>query len=126
MERVEAIGVIETQYYPVAVEILDQICKGTNVKFLTSENYLGGMLVSLIVSGSISDVNEAITIAKQVCQNKANNPLKMAIAITNPHPEILKYINPTERQEEVPVIKEQKVVRNRRKKTDIDTSKEDN
>ncbi|RXJ04173.1 BMC domain-containing protein [Anaerobacillus alkaliphilus] len=120
MERIESIGVIETQYYPVAVEILDQICKGTNVQLLTSENYLGGMLVSLIVGGSVSDVNEAVAIAKQVCQDKENNPLKKAIAISNPHPEILKYILPAPKEVELPAV-----VKSRRKKTNVNTSKED-
>lgn len=99
MRRFEAIGVIELQYYTVAVEVLDHVCKATAVEFLTSENYLGGKLVTLIVGGSVSDVTEAIQVARMVCQNKQDNPLKMAIAITNPHLEIMKYIVATEKSE---------------------------
>ncbi len=85
MIRYEAIGVIETQYFTVASEILDAVCKGANVEFLTSENYLGGRLVSLIIGGSVSDIKAAVEIAQQVCESKPGNPLKMALTIMNPH-----------------------------------------
>lgn len=125
MEKIETIGVIETQYYTVAIEILDQVCKGSNVTFLTSENYLGGMLVTLIVSGSTSDVHEAISIAKQVCQNKPNNPLKMAIVISNPHPEILKFILPIKQEIEDKQEKPAKIVRNRKPKPNLNANEEE-
>lgn len=96
MNRYEAIGVIETQYFTIASEILDAVCKGANVEFLTSENYLGGRLVSLIIGGSVSDIKAAIEIAEQVCEGKPDNPLKMALAIMNPHEEIMKFIVPAQ------------------------------
>ncbi|WP_349237131.1 BMC domain-containing protein [Bacillus sp. REN3] len=94
MIKYEAIGVIETQYFAVASEILDKVCKGANVEFLSSEKYLGGRLVSLIVGGSVPDIEAAIDIAKRVSEDKPGSPLKMALAITNPHEEIMKYIIP--------------------------------
>lgn len=94
MRKFEAIGVVETQYYTVAMELLDHMCKSTGVEFLSSENYLGGRLVSLIVAGSVSEVTEAVEVARRVCQHKEGHPLKMALVISNPHPEILKYIIP--------------------------------
>ncbi|WNF38844.1 BMC domain-containing protein [Bacillaceae bacterium IKA-2] len=99
MRKFDAIGMIEVQYYTVAVEILDHISKSTKVEFLTSENYLGGRLVTLVVGGGISDITEAIEIARKVCQHKRDNPLKMALVITNPHPEILKYMIPSRTQD---------------------------
>lgn len=96
MKKYEAVGVIETQYFTVAMELLDHMCKAAHIGFLGSENYLGGRLVSLLIGGSISDVNAAVEVAKQVCQQKPNNPLKMAVVITNPHAEILKYLLPAE------------------------------
>lgn len=96
MNRYEAIGVIETQYFTIASEILDAVCKGANVEFLSSENYLGGRLVSLIIGGSVSDIKAAIEIARQVCEGKPGNPLKMALAIMNPHEEIMKFIVPAQ------------------------------
>lgn len=99
MIRYEAIGVIETQYFAVAAEILDIVCKGANVEYLCSEKYLGGRLVSLIVGGSISEVKAAIDIAGQVAHSKPGNPLKMALAITMPHEEIMNYILPALKEE---------------------------
>lgn len=94
MMKYEAIGIIETQYFAVAMEMLDQVSKATAVEFLSSQNYLGGKLVSVIVGGSISNVTIAIETAKLVNERKTNSPLKNAVVITNPHPEILKYVVP--------------------------------
>ncbi|MBU9714221.1 BMC domain-containing protein [Evansella tamaricis] len=95
MKRYEAIGVLETQYFTFALELVDKVCKASNVDFLTSENYLGGRLVTIIVGGSISDVNEAVETARQICEKKESTPLKKALTITNPHEEILKFILPS-------------------------------
>lgn len=94
MKMYEAVGVIEAQYFATAMELLDNMCKASNVEFLTSEKYLGGRLVTQIIGGSISDVTTAVQVAKQICESKPKNPLKMALIITNPHAEILKYILP--------------------------------
>ncbi|GAB2569037.1 BMC domain-containing protein [Gracilibacillus alcaliphilus] len=94
MKHYEAIGVIETQYFAVAMEMLDQAVKTSDVEFLSSQNSLGGKLVSIIVGGSIADVQLAVEQAKQVNNHKQGQPLKNAVVITNPHPEILKYVVP--------------------------------
>ncbi len=95
MKQYEAIGVIETKYFAVAMEMLDQVSKTAGVEFLSSHNQLGGKLVSLVIGGSISDVSLAVDTAKQVNQTKQDQPLKNAVVITNPHPEILKYAIPS-------------------------------
>lgn len=92
MKNYEALGVVETQYFTVAMELLDQMCKSSDVELLASENYLGGRLVTLIVGGSFSDVDVAVQAAQRAAENKVNNPLKMALVISNPHSEIMKYI----------------------------------
>ncbi|CAM3955766.1 BMC domain-containing protein [Mesobacillus zeae] len=92
--RYEALGIIEAQYFTVAAEILDAVCKGGNVELLSSEKYLGGRLVTLVLGGGVSDIQASLEIARQVCEGKPNEPLKMALAITNPHEEILRYIVP--------------------------------
>jgi len=111
MKKYEALGIIETQYFAVATELLDSVCKASNVEFLTSENYLGGRLVTIIVGGSISDVTVAIETAQLKASEMMNNPLKMAIVITNPHKEIMKYIIPSLQEEaaeeDVPQAKKQ-------------------
>lgn len=89
MKRYDAIGVIEAQYYPIAVSLLDQALKTSNITFLASENYLGGKLVTLIIGGSIADVSAAIETVKETEKSAS---LKKALVITNPHPEIMKFI----------------------------------
>lgn len=101
MKKYEALGVVETQYFTIAMELLDQMCKSADVEFLASENYLGGRLVTLIIGGSVSDVTVAVDVAKQVAETKANQPLKMALVINNPHAEIMKYIISSQPQSEV-------------------------
>jgi microcompartment protein CcmL/EutN len=95
MKKYEALGVVETQYFTIAMELLDQMLKSADVEFLASEKYLGGRLVTLIVGGSISDVTMAVEAAKMKAEGKEHTPLKMALVITNPHPEIMKYIVPS-------------------------------
>lgn len=111
MKKYEAIGVVELQYFTYAAGILDQMCKTANVEFLTSENYLGGRLVSLIIGGSISDVQLAIEAAKQSCQTKQVNPLKMALMIPSAHPEIMKYIISEDNQSDEQVIKDEPTIK---------------
>lgn len=92
MIKPDAIGIIETQYFTVAMEMLDHVCKTAQVELLSSEKYLGGRLVSLIIGGSVADVTEAIRTAEALGQTKTNRPLKKALIITNPHEEILRFI----------------------------------
>lgn len=121
MKTYEAIGIIELQYFTFALEVADRMTKAANVKILTSENYLGGRLVSLVIGGSIPDINAAIEVAKEACESKQKNPLKMAVLISNPHPEILKFILPSKEdvvenqiekqaEENDPQIKEELVI----------------
>ncbi|GGK30353.1 carboxysome shell protein [Caldalkalibacillus thermarum] len=98
MRKYEALGVIETQYFTCAVELLDHMCKTANVDFLASERYLGGGLVTVIVGGGIADVTRAVEAAQQLGQ-RLGNALKMALVITNPHPEILKFIPPAQQEQ---------------------------
>ncbi|KAB8139424.1 BMC domain-containing protein [Gracilibacillus oryzae] len=94
MKKYEAIGVIETKYFAVAMEMLDQVSKTAAVEFLSSQNQLGGKLVSIIVGGSISDVSLAVETAKRVNEMKQDSPLKNAVMITNPHEEIMRFVVP--------------------------------
>lgn len=117
MKKFEALGVVETQYFTIAMELLDGMCKSSDVEFLTNENYLGGRLVTLIVGGSISDVTVAVDAAKQIAEGKENNPLKMALVITNPHAEILKYIIPLVQERESTIPEESNPNEDTKRKT---------
>lgn len=96
MKNYEALGIVETQYFTIAMELLDHMCKASDVEFLTCEKYLGGRLVTVVIGGSVSDVTVAVNAAKQAAEEKERKPLKMALVITNPHAEIMKYIVPSQ------------------------------
>lgn len=99
MKTYEAIGIIETQYFAVAMEMLDSMSKSADIEFLSSQNQLGGKLVSLIIGGKISDISVAIETAERIGQTKPGNPLKKALMITNPDPQILHYALPAKSEE---------------------------
>ncbi|WP_280770580.1 BMC domain-containing protein [Salipaludibacillus daqingensis] len=92
MTNYEAIGLIEVKYFTIASQLLDAVCKGTNVTFLSSENYLGGRLVTLVIGGGISDVKGALELVKNVSPEITSSYLKGAILITNPAKEIMDYL----------------------------------
>ncbi|GAA0724809.1 hypothetical protein GCM10008905_19270 [Clostridium malenominatum] len=89
MSKYEAIGVVEVRYFTTALKLVDNMCKTSEVELLASENKLGGRLVSLIIGGSISNVEAAIEAAKLGCEEEH---LKAAIIISRPHEEIMKFI----------------------------------
>ena len=115
MAAYEALAVVEIRYFANAVRILDQMVKAANVEFLSSEKYLGGRLVTMILGGSVTDAKNAVEIAKETCAEMPENPLRMALVISNPHPAIMKYILSVQKKQaekkdggQVRVIKGQK------------------
>lgn len=100
MTRVDAIGVIEVQYFTNALELLDAMTKAADVQYLTSEKLLGGRMVTIIVGGSISQAQAAIEAARGAAAGKTPNPLKMSLVISKPHEEIMKFIVPQMKQEQ--------------------------
>lgn len=91
MKVYEAIGVVEVKYYTTALQVVDAMCKASDVELLSSEKTLGGALVTLIVGGTTSNVNAAVDTAKLACEGR-ENLLKMALVISRPHEEIMKFI----------------------------------
>ena len=63
----KALGFIEVSGVVAAVDALDIMCKSANVQFVTWERKLGGRLVTVIVTGPVSDVTEAIENATKAC-----------------------------------------------------------
>jgi hypothetical protein len=100
MNNPEAIGVVETLFYTTALELTDLMCKTAPVELLGMEKDLGGRLVTVIVGGSVSSVSAAVEAARSHCAGRPGNPLKMALAIARPHPEILKFIRPARAPDE--------------------------
>lgn len=91
MIKYEAIGIVEAKHFTTALQILDTMCKASDVTFLASEKVLGGRLVTTIVGGSISNVKAAIEAAKFSVRD-GEELIKGAMVISKPHEEIMKFI----------------------------------
>jgi microcompartment protein CcmL/EutN len=79
----QALGFVEISGVTAAVDALDIMCKAAEVEFVTWERKLGGRLVTIIVTGSISAVTGAVENAAAMAIKK---PVATAI-IANPHEE---------------------------------------
>ncbi len=83
-----ALGFIEISGVTAAVDALDIMCKTADVELVTWERKLGGRLVTLVVTGEVSAVNNAVEAA-------AKNGLRPPVAsyvIARPHPETIKMV----------------------------------
>ena len=83
-----ALGFIEISGTTAAITALDIMCKTADVQLITWERKLGGRLVTLIISGEVSAVTDAIEAA-------AKNGLCPPVAkyvIANPHEETMKLV----------------------------------
>lgn len=80
---IKAIGLVEVSGSVAAVDALDIMCKAANVALVTIERKLGGRLVTVVVSGDVSDVKAAVDAAKSGCIIK---PVASAV-IASPHSE---------------------------------------
>lgn len=83
--KIDCIGIVEVQYFAYSLEILDLMCKTADVKLLGHEKLLGGRLVMLTIGGKTDQVQAAIEAAK----SSGRECIKMALAIANPHEEVL-------------------------------------
>ena len=81
--NIKAIGLIEVSGSVAAIDALDIMCKAANVTLVTWEKKLGGRLVTVIVTGDVSDVTAAVVAANASCIVK---PCASAV-IPNPHEE---------------------------------------
>ncbi len=59
-KNTQAIGILEVQGLVASIEGLDNMLKSAEVRLVHTEKRLGGRLVTLIVTGSVSAVNAAI------------------------------------------------------------------
>ena len=81
-----ALGFVELPSLTNAINLLDTMLKAAAVSFVTWEKKLGGRLVTIIISGSVSSVTAAVDAAKQ------NPAVKSALVIAAPHPETWKMV----------------------------------
>ena len=78
-----SLGFVEVSGVVAAVDALDIMCKSADVTLVSWERKLGGRLVTLIVTGSVSAVTAAV---ENACRQCIKKPCAQAV-IANPHPE---------------------------------------
>ena len=86
----KAIALIEVQALVAAIAGLDAMLKVADVRLVHIERRLGGRMVTIIVDGSVSNVQEAARAGKAAADKVGK--VKLCEVIPRPHPEILKFI----------------------------------
>ncbi len=88
-----AIGVVEINFFTNALIALDEMRKASDVHLVSCEKKLGGRMVTIIVGGDTSSVNAAIEAVYATGGRIGEKNIKVAVAISNPHPEIKRLLN---------------------------------
>ena len=83
-----SLGFVEVSGVVAAVDALDIMCKSADVTLVTWERKLGGRLVTLVVTGSVSAVTAAV---ENACAQCIKKPCESAV-IANPHAETVKLV----------------------------------
>lgn len=91
-----AIGVVEINFFTNALIALDEMLKASDVHLVSCEKKLGGRMVTIIVGGDTSSVNAAIEAVYATGGRIGEKNIKVAVAISNPHPEIKRLLNLSE------------------------------
>ncbi|MBR2460946.1 MAG: BMC domain-containing protein [Clostridia bacterium] len=84
----KSLGFVEVSGVAAAIDALDIMCKAADVQLVSWERKLGGRLVTVIVTGSVSAVNAAVESAVAHCIKK---PCAHAV-LPNPHEETLRLV----------------------------------
>lgn len=88
-----AIGVVEVNYFANSVIVVDAMMKAAEVELVSCHKTLGGRMIHTIVAGETSAVNATIEAANAAESIIGKDNLKVAVTISNPHPEIMKLLN---------------------------------
>ncbi|SDO16768.1 BMC domain-containing protein [Alkalicoccus daliensis] len=100
VEQYDAIGLIEVKYFTLASQLLDAMCKGSEVVFVSSENDLGGRLVTLVIGGTIENVQAALDIAVTISSQFDGHYLMNTVLISQPSDEIMNYLGEERKKKE--------------------------
>lgn len=92
-EKKGSIGVLEINYFTNTVIVLDRALKAADVDILDCQKRLGGRMCYIILQGRTSEVEAAVQAAREAERIVGKYNIKTAIAIHNPHPEIIKVLN---------------------------------
>ncbi|MBQ0059235.1 MAG: BMC domain-containing protein [Lachnospiraceae bacterium] len=88
-----AIGIVEVTAYSNTVVVMDNMLKAADVRVCSFHKKMGGKMVRGIVAGEVSAVDAAIDAAEASRHAIGDENLKVAVNISNPHPEIIKLMN---------------------------------
>ena len=94
-----AIGIIEVNYFSKAMVVFDAMLKAADVEIVSYHKRLGGRMTHGVVAGLTSDVEAAIDAAEESRKVIGKEHLKVAVTISNPHPEVIKLLNMIEQKE---------------------------
>ncbi len=86
-----SLGILEVQGLVASIEGLDAMLKTSDVRLIHTEKRLGGRLVTLIVTGSVSAVRAAIESGK--AQASVLGEIFGCECIARPHKELLKFFD---------------------------------
>ena len=81
-----SLGFVEVSGVSAAIDALDIMCKAADVELVSWERKLGGRLVTVIITGTVSAVTAAVESAVAHCIKK---PCAHAV-IANPHEETMR------------------------------------
>lgn len=88
-----AIGVVEVTNYSNTVVVMDSMLKAADVEIVSFHKKLGGKMVRGVVAGEVSAVEASIDVAETSRTLIGGDNLKVAVCISNPHPEVVKLLN---------------------------------
>ena len=86
----KAIALLEVQANVAAIAGLDAMVKAANVKLIHVERRLGGRLVTVVVEGTVSDVEAAARAGEAAARMVGK--VKLCEVIARPHPEVMKFL----------------------------------
>lgn len=95
-----AIGVLEISYYTNTVVVVDHALKAADVELVSCHKKLGGRMCHTVLAGETSAVKAAVEAAADAGRIVGEQNIKVAVTISNPHPEIMKLLNMIDGQEE--------------------------
>ena len=86
----QALGMIETKGTLAAVEAADAMLKAADVRLIHIERRLGGRLVTMVVDGTVADVQAAAEAGKEAASHIGK--VKLSEVLPRPHPEVKKFL----------------------------------
>ena len=86
-----SLGILEVQGLVASIEGLDAMLKASEVRLIHTEKRLGGRLVTLIVTGSVSAVKAALE--SGIARASALGEIFGTACIARPHNELLKFFD---------------------------------